>query len=51
MPTPVAEEAVSALIGLGAKPGQARRVVSEVIEEQDGDVSVEVVIKAALRSI
>ena len=47
----VAEEAVSALIGLGANPGQARRVVSEVIEEQDGDVSVEVVIKAALRSI
>lgn len=47
----VAEEAVSALIGLGANPAQARRVVSQVVEEQDGDVSVEVVIKAALRSI
>ncbi len=47
----VAEEAVSALIGLGANPGQARRVVSQVIDEQDEEVTVEVVIKAALRSI
>ena len=47
----VAEEAVSALIGLGANPGLARRVVSQVIKEHDEDVPVEVVIKAALRSI
>lgn len=47
----VAEEAIAALVGLGAHPGTAKRVVKQVVEDDDEDPAVETVIKAALRLI
>ena len=42
-------EAVAALVGLGAAPAQAKRVVEQVAAK--GDLSVEDIIKDALRNI
>jgi holliday junction DNA helicase RuvA len=45
----VVAEAVAALVGLGANPGQAKRIVEQVAENDD--LSVEDIIKEALRKI
>ena len=45
----VVSEAVAALVGLGANPGQAKRIVEEVAAR--GDMTVEAIIKEALRKI
>ena len=45
------EEATAALIGLGANPLQARKVVTQVIHGGDGALAVEEIIRRALRRI
>ena len=45
----IVAEATAALVGLGANPGQAKRIVEEVASK--GDLSVEEIIKEALRKI
>ena len=46
-----ADEAAEALIGLGASPLQARKVVAQVVGEAGEDAPVEVVIRLALKRI
>ena len=44
-----AEEAVLALVSLGSEPAGARRVVAQVLKREGENLSVEEIIKAALR--
>lgn len=44
-----AEEAVLALLSLGFEPAGARRVIAQVLKREGEDLSVEQMIKAALR--
>lgn len=50
-PGGAAEEAVSALINLGYGASHAERAVDAAREDLDGDASLEVVIRAALRTV
>lgn len=47
----ILDEATAALAGLGTNPVQARKVVATVLQDMGEDVSIEEVIKKALRSI
>lgn len=47
----ILDEATAALAGLGTNPVQARKVVATVLQDLGEDVSIEEVIKKALRSI
>lgn len=47
----ILSEATAALAGLGTNPVQARKVVATVLQDMGDDVSIEDVIKRALRSI
>ena len=44
-----AQEAVLALVSLGSEPAGARRVVAQVLKREGENLSVEEIIKAALR--
>ena len=45
------DEASAALVGLGANPVQARKVVATVLQDLGDDVAIEEVIKRSLKSI
>jgi len=47
----VKEDALSALVNLGYKNSLAKDVVEKVIEEADGDVILETLLKKALKRL